>query len=242
MVLIELNRWEEAQKVELENWQRTARRLDYSLSELLDSIELNRFTQKNQKEQKLSFDRVLEIGIGPLGIGWGGLFANGAVVGVEPLPILQVRTKNAQFNEFVTQLQKCVSIVKGVGEKLPFSHHVFDTVVCDNVIDHSYQPSLIIQEAYRVLRPRGHLILGVNCFSIFGIIKWDFYTARRFPDSFGVVAHPHSYLAKDLKKLVQEVGFKVCTMSEESLLKRWIGHSHRVYVIAAKSPSISYVV
>lgn len=227
-------RWKEAQKVELELWKNAVSSLDRVLTDVyLGSAKLNEFI-KNAKRLPLSFDKVLEIGIGPLGIGWAGVFANGSIFGIEPLPILHVKTENAEFNKFIAKLQERVKIVKAVGENIPFSDGFFDSVVCGNVIDHAKNPSLVIHEAYRVLKPNGHLILSVNCFSILGIIKWRLYTTKRYSDSPAIVAHPHSYLSKHLREMIRAVGFEVCMMSKESLLNRWIDHSHRIYVIAKK--------
>ena len=192
--------------------------------------------EKNYKNNyKNSYSVTIPSGIGPLGIGWAGVFAEGNVYGIEPLPILKVETKNTEFNRFIAKLQERVKILKAVGEDIPFSDAFFDSVVCGNVIDHTQTPKLIVQEAHRVLKPNGYLILTVNCFSVLGIVKWRLYTTKRFRHSAVVVAHPHSYLSGHIQKLLQAADFKICLMSKEPLLQRWAGHSHRVYVIAKKT-------
>jgi SAM-dependent methyltransferase len=43
----------------------------------------------------------------------------------------------------------------------PFGDHTFDSVVFDNVIEHMDDPSEILEEIFRVLRPDGRLMIGV---------------------------------------------------------------------------------
>lgn len=98
--------------------QKTAFRFDDCLSNLFHSVELNRFIEAQYIDPSL--DKVLEIGIGPLGIGWGGVRVDGTIFGLEPLPIIQVQTKNTEFNRFIAKVQKRVKIIRGVVEKSLF--------------------------------------------------------------------------------------------------------------------------
>ena len=54
-----------------------------------------------------------------------------------------------------------VNFVAGVAEHLPLSSCTFDTVHMRSVIDHFQAPQLALREAYRVLRDRGQLIVGL---------------------------------------------------------------------------------
>ncbi|MBC8458222.1 MAG: class I SAM-dependent methyltransferase, partial [Deltaproteobacteria bacterium] len=162
------------------------------------------------------------------------LFANGLLIGIDSLPILHTETKREEFNEFITQLQKRVKFIRSYGEQLPFQDEIFNTVVCNNVIDHCQRPNLVVQEAYRVLKPQGYIILGVNCFSIIGLLKWRLYTTKRFAKSANVLAHPHNYLDKGVVKIIRKAGFEICAMNQVSMRKRVIGHQYRLYLIARK--------
>ncbi len=44
---------------------------------------------------------------------------------------------------------------------LPFENGTFDGLVLDNVLEHITDPAPLLLEAYRVLRPRGHVLIGV---------------------------------------------------------------------------------
>ena len=45
--------------------------------------------------------------------------------------------------------------------QLPFGDAAFDGAILDNVLEHIADPSDLLAETRRVLRPRGHLIVGV---------------------------------------------------------------------------------
>ncbi|PHM21773.1 MAG: hypothetical protein CK604_05270 [Curvibacter sp. PD_MW3] len=46
-------------------------------------------------------------------------------------------------------------------DQLPFAEASFDSVLLDNVLEHIEQPSNLLAEIARVLRPGGHLLIGV---------------------------------------------------------------------------------
>jgi len=51
------------------------------------------------------------------------------------------------------------SIVAGDAEQLAFASHGFDLVVASEVVEHMWNPQSFIGEVYRVLKPKGHLIV-----------------------------------------------------------------------------------
>jgi SAM-dependent methyltransferase len=53
----------------------------------------------------------------------------------------------------------------GDGERLPFSDEVFDFVLCSEVLEHVSDPSRLLEEVARVLRPGGTLYLTFPSFS-----------------------------------------------------------------------------
>lgn len=44
---------------------------------------------------------------------------------------------------------------------LPFADNTFDTVLCTNVLEHVENAELAVSEAFRVLRPGGHMLVSV---------------------------------------------------------------------------------
>lgn len=59
-------------------------------------------------------------------------------------------------------LERPLNFICGLGEFLPFRSGVFDTVNMRSVIDHLANPRLALLEAYRVLKPGGQLIVGLQ--------------------------------------------------------------------------------
>lgn len=49
-------------------------------------------------------------------------------------------------------------ILRGVGERLPFTGESFDLVVCLWVLEHLKDPQTVLREVRRVLRPGGHFV------------------------------------------------------------------------------------
>lgn len=98
--------------------------------------------------------RVLELGMGT-GISLGGYPAQVTqLVGVEPelglLRQAQVRAGREQAS---------VQLLAGVGERLPFADHSFDTVVCCLVLCSVSEPVQVLRELTRVLKPNGALLV-----------------------------------------------------------------------------------
>jgi SAM-dependent methyltransferase len=49
-------------------------------------------------------------------------------------------------------------ILRGIGERLPFTGESFDVVVCLWVLEHLKEPLTVLSEVRRVLRPGGHFV------------------------------------------------------------------------------------
>jgi len=101
-----------------------------------------------------------------------------------------------------------LDIRKATGEDIPFPSECFDVVFCTNVLDHTTDPEKVVQEIYRVLKPKGHFVLAVEIFE---------EETRRDP------AHPHSFTKRDVYSLLE--GKFEPEFEKESI---WIGE--RKYV------------
>lgn len=73
----------------------------------------------------------------------------------------------------------------------PLEANAFHVVICDQVIEHLSSPRLLLSEIFRVLRPRGRLIVGVPC-------KKGFYSD---PD------HKTFYTKETLLSILRSFGF-----------------------------------
>ena len=210
--MYETPRWWSAQKHEFNLWEITSKSTWRILSELSETAELQSFIESKFGGIEVDGEKILEIGIGPLGIGWMGLFGSKnkeSNIAVEPLPILTVNTGLPGLDEFIKYLQNRVNVIAGKGESLEFPSGVFDIVVSNDVIDHVQDYQLVMRESSRVLKKGGLFIFSVNVFSVFGVLKWNIYTRRRFPDTANVLCHPHSFTYSTICNFLKKEGFMI---------------------------------
>jgi SAM-dependent methyltransferase len=106
---------------------------------------------------------ILDIGCGR-GIECVRLAGKGAVViGLEPSPVMISHARNR-----VSQSQVKMSLVRGVGENLPFQAGAADKVLCKGALDHFPQPAEVIRQMAAVLKPEGRAIIAVANFGSLG--------------------------------------------------------------------------
>jgi SAM-dependent methyltransferase len=94
-------------------------------------------------------------------------------------------------------------IVKAdVNKGLPFKDNSFDNVLAGEIIEHLDNPLGFVKECYRILKPKGKLILTTpNVYYYLGLL---FRIFRDKPNPDHIIEIPHY----SLKKLFQLCGFK----------------------------------
>jgi SAM-dependent methyltransferase len=229
---MDISVWNEAQKNELAVWQRTVNDVGDVLAEIADTATLVRFGTQHGLGTSAS---VLELGIGPLGIGWSALTRTTRAVGVDPLARLAINTGNDQVDRFVKDLQTRTDFLQAdATTRLPLDEASFDLIVCDNVVDHTQDPRAILAEGRRLVRPDGRLLFGVNVFSAIGRMKWRHVTRRLHPLDSNVLCHPHSFVEGDLGGLLSSAGWQMLpTDSPRGTMRRVAGRAYRVRAIAS---------
>jgi 2-polyprenyl-6-hydroxyphenyl methylase/3-demethylubiquinone-9 3-methyltransferase len=98
-------------------------------------------------------------------------------------------------------------------ETLPFEAGYFDTVSCLDVIEHVFDPRVLIREIYRVLRPGGEGFLSTPNIRFLRFLQ-SIILAGRFPKTSGDSTlydggHIHFFTFKDIELLLQGAGFRV---------------------------------
>lgn len=228
---MQISTWEEAQRNELAVWQHTVSDAAEVLSEITETAELVHFGRSHGLGDCAN---VLELGVGPLGIGWSALTPATRAVGVDPLARLRIRTGDANLDRFAADLQARTDFLQAdATAPLPLEEASFDLVVCDNVVDHTQDPRAILAEGRRLTRPTGQLLFTVNVFSAVGLMKWRHVTRRLRPQDTNVLCHPHSFVEGSLRGLLFRAGWHITVMdAPKGTRHRLMGHSYRVRAIA----------
>jgi len=64
---------------------------------------------------------------------------------------------------------------------LPFKSETFDLVLASELLEHVSEPSLVLKEAYRVLKFNGHIIVTTRFMFPYHPEPSDYYSSRRRP-------------------------------------------------------------
>jgi SAM-dependent methyltransferase len=197
-------RWKQAQSFEKSFWCPSGKKLgqngfvDYSwyqwragrISELVAKA-------KETEQASLNWNRVLEIGSGPVGT---SAYLNGAErYALDPL--CDYYTSQPALIKYRSD---AVTYINGKGEKLPFESEYFDLVVIENVIDHVENMESVVNEIYRVLKPGAILYLTVNLHP-----TWGAFLHRIF--SFLLIdrGHPHTFKISSIRNFLTGHGFQI---------------------------------
>lgn len=188
---------------------------------------------------------VLEIGCGPVAISIVS-FAPckhrvRQLVKTDPLPRLALRDTRLRSEAWAAPLLTWLDAladegdyVQIAGEDMPFAAQ-FDTVVVYNVLDHVRDPLGILRNAARALRPGGHVLVAVDCRSVVGRLRFDWWTRRTQPGTIMVEAHPHTFVPTMVERLIERAGFRIRRRyGIPGTLGRWIGRATRPVFVAQK--------
>ena|SRR2546422_3991430 len=184
--------WHEAQKLELTWWSAARDRL--ASSAFIDqkkhaALELWKAISSMLPERPL---HVLEVGTG--GDALVNFIPDSFCVGLEPLIIEMKRQETGIF-------LPSVNFVCGVGERLPFRDNSFDVVFSYNVLDHTFNPEMGLDEIARVLRVRGVIYILLDSYSM----TFKLYRRLYRPDPM----HPHTFTPREVYEMLASRGFRV---------------------------------
>ncbi len=93
-------------------------------------------------------------------------------------------------------------------EHTPFPDNSFDTVFTANVVQVLEHPDQALKEAYRILKPRGRLVLLFYTFDSLGVFD-RFVTMIRFMSRFHGVPYKHMMSMDETRAMAEKAGFKV---------------------------------
>lgn len=243
MTGVTIARWKEAQSAEAHYWQ------GLSVMELLRiSAEKPIFLFVLGAERCAAlFDGkdVLEIGTGPIGLSLASFYRHKDrirnLVKIDPLPRMQLSETRLKeeiwakpFIDWADSLTNEGEYRQSSGEELDLAEN-FDCVIIYNVLDHVRDPQRILMNAYRSLRPGGRLVVGVDCLSVIGRLKFEYYIRLACKGSVLAEAHPHTFLPKNVCRMMENAEFKdVTTYGIKGWLHRLIGGATRPGFIGMK--------
>ncbi len=148
--------------------------------------------------------------------------------------------KQPRLVEAYPFLKDPVNFICGMAEYLPFRSNSFDTVHMRSVLDHFQNPELALWEAYRVLRDKGQLIVGLyvegGMNGRLNAKEYVKHVASHILPMLGInkfvdhhVWHP---TFPDLCKLIESIGFEIDHVHWQSQWKDRV-----CYIRAIKSVS-----
>jgi ubiquinone/menaquinone biosynthesis C-methylase UbiE len=139
---------------------------------------------------------------------------------------------------FIRSTPPKIIYVRGIGEALPFKSEVFDCVIMKAVLDHAFDPAMMLHEAFRVLKTGGKLWLGegfqdkhpilkakrfVKILLAFGLKKalyamLEFLRAQVFLKKIFKyqTGHMRQLTKNDILKLIKQAGFYIEKITEHS--------------------------
>jgi ubiquinone/menaquinone biosynthesis C-methylase UbiE len=106
---------------------------------------------------------ILDIGCGR-GIDGARLAKRGAIViGLEPSLVMLNHAR-----KYISENGAYISLIRGIGENLPFQAESTDKVVCKGALDHFPQPAVVMEQMATVLKPGGKAIIAIANFNSLG--------------------------------------------------------------------------
>jgi SAM-dependent methyltransferase len=142
--------------------------------------------------------KVLDVGSGPYGL--VSVIAGARKYALDPLMEYFQKKVPAGFYE-----ENNIIPVTGVGENLKLKDKCMDLVCCINTLDHADCHLCIMEQANRVLKEGGYLLLSVNHYD------WPIVLLRRFLETigFGDTCHPKTFHLSDIAKLMRRYNFRI---------------------------------
>lgn len=243
MNAVTIERWRAAQGAELSFW--TGMELHELVRTCADKLEFWSQLDPCQTDDLIIGKDVLEIGCGPLGLSLAAFAgrpgAARSLVKTDPLPPVALGAINPArqawadtFLRWIAELAAQGRYIQAAGEELEFDA-CFDTVLTYNVLDHVRAPDAILARAHRALRPGGRLLVGVDCLSWVGRLRFEWITRRRAKGSILVEAHPHTFRPADVVRLIEQAGFDLtASLGVPGGLRRLAGRHARPAFLAVR--------
>ena len=207
------NRWEVAQKYELQYWSNYSKNIDWYKQFSNEIVkETSPFIEIKQNTT------ILEIGSGASG-GITYLESNNKYA-IDPLE--KFFSKN---NSWIKYRDKKVHYFQGKGENLPFENNFFDLIIIDNVLDHCENPIAVLDEMDRVIKSGGIIFFRQNVYNNWGKL------IRSIMELFAIdKGHPFTFSKKFLCKHIKERDWFIHHIDEIGYYRAWVDNSNIISI------------
>jgi SAM-dependent methyltransferase len=225
--------WFEAQKTERDFWDGIIREDHAILRVLADNSEKAPAVKKALPRIPAS---ALEVGVGPLGLGIIGFLPEiPQRFAMDPQPPIGLGPEGSNaLRDFILARRVPVHYAVGCGEEIPVRNESVELVICCNVLDHASDPTAILREIHRVLKPNGFFYFDVHTFSILGLAKWHSYTKYAKKDEVLVKAHPYRMYEADVVRKLRASGFSVQKLEGHTFATTLLGHARTSTFLGTK--------
>jgi SAM-dependent methyltransferase len=240
------NVWHVAQESELVFWDKKRyqpARLIGTINDKYDLLMKIKTIYPQILEEPQDKGKALEIGIGPLCLGVVSLLEPAEkwdITGIDPLPRMPLPELPSYLAAFFSELYKRnMTYVQTPAEEFDSPVNSFNLIICDNVLEHTYNPNKIINNIFNLLVPGGLLVLRENTLSL--LRKW---CNKIFSEKFHDIAHPVFFSYHDLTDIIKHNYFDIKYIQRDryEMLKRVCGKSRRVMLFCRKPLKIKDLV
>jgi 2-polyprenyl-3-methyl-5-hydroxy-6-metoxy-1,4-benzoquinol methylase len=180
--------------------------------------------------------RVLEVGIGPLGVGVATLLEDECtwnVTGVDPLPRMdELAVPEVVVNFYNALRRRPINYVQLAAEQFSAARNSFDLAICYNVLDHVQDPALILKNIFEMLVRGGYFALYVTTISVYS--KCRRTVLRKFD-----TPHPYKFDIWQVFRFLKDSGFEIVWYEKKSreTIRRLFGRGPRYLVVVARKPT-----
>ncbi len=238
MKAVSKDRWQVAQESELAFWDKKR----YEPARLIEAIhdKYVLFTRIKSiypriLEEPQDMGKALEMGIGPLRLGVVSLLEPAEkweITGIDPLPRMALPKLPSYLEAFFSELyKKNMTYIQTPAEEFDNPVNSFNLVICDNVLEHTYNPQKIINNIYKLLVPGGCLVLRESTLSFYS--KWR---KKIFSNKYHDKAHPVFFTYDELINIIKQNHFELIYTQRDQyeILKRICFRSRKINLIAKK--------
>lgn len=148
--------------------------------------------------------KVLEIGCGTgiISLGIAPLVRSVIATDISPQMIAVARNKAESLSITNVELRVCD------GYALPYDDRTFDAILLFNVLHFVKEPTALLHEAHRLLKPSGHLVSATDCYAEPVPLSFRIgLGVQRLLDLIGVIPFVGYYRKKDLHQLLEQCAF-----------------------------------